>query len=244
MAPPLPGFRHRYLDSNQLSSLNDSAPNDIIPFVKNSTLTGSNASGVFIKFHAQPIFLRVHIAETAVILIPDPGDGFHTRREFIILHHIDLTDDHVILFEVCFFTQYNRIGIRVYPGDIYRLAEGDIKTFALTNCIKRISLVLPQYLPTLVDKISTGNPFFQARDLSFQKSTVIIVRNKANFITLAFFGELRIAIVDGHLPYLRLAVFSKGQHCPAEQILLQSPEYITLIFPVVYPLADKKSSIA
>ena len=66
--------------------------------------------------------------------------------------------------------------------------------------------MLPQDGAILIDKIAPGNPLFQPIHPAFEKSPVIIVRHKADFIAFALFGQFRIAVIQRHLPDLRLTV--------------------------------------
>jgi hypothetical protein len=46
-----------------------------------------------------------------------------------------------------------------------------------------------------------------------------------------------------HLPDLGFAIGAQRQQCSAEQVLLQSPQYITLVFGIVNGFAYYKTAI-
>ena len=115
----------------------------------------------------------------------------------------EILDDEIVS---AFVSQH--YGIRLRPDCRYinRLAECNVQSFPLPDGIERISLMLPKDIPLLVYKIAPLDPLFQPIHPAFEKSPVIIVRYKADLIAFTLFSQFGIAVIQRHLPDLRLAV--------------------------------------
>src|SRR4051812_9049944 len=96
--------------------------------------------------------------------------------------------------------------------NIYRFPKSNLQSFSLPYCIKWISLMSAKNAASLINEESPIDFFFQAFHLFLEETAIIIIGHKANFIALAFFSELGIAVIHRHLPDLGFTIGSKRKY--------------------------------
>ena len=90
--------------------------------------------------------------------------------------------------------------------------------------------MLTQFLSCFVHKPTAVHSFFQTIYPTFQESAIVVIRHKTNLITLTFLCQFGIAHIKCHLAYFSFPIFPKWHDGTAQQLLIQAPKYITLIF--------------
>src|SRR5665213_89317 len=113
---------------------------------------------------------------------------------------------------------------------IYGSSEGNIQSLSLANGVKRVSPVFSDDVPVPVHKTAAFHGCFQSGHSFLQKTTVVVIRHKTDLIAFTLLGKFRISIIMGHLTDLCFPVIAKGKQGATQQILLQTPENIALIF--------------
>src|SRR5882672_12903328 len=135
------------IDNEEITFLLDNPTSDnIVSLIKYGALAWGDAFGLFVEADADGVPFRVNIAQVAFIFISYPGKCFHSRGKNIVFHQVDLSDLHFLLIQVAFIAQHYRIGVGTDGRDIDGFAKGNIQPFPLPDRIKRIALMLAQYL--------------------------------------------------------------------------------------------------
>src|SRR6056297_1396623 len=115
-------------------------------------------------------------------------------------------------------------------GNILGFSKGFSQSPALPYGIKRIAFVLSNHIAFHIYEVPPFDLFLQSIYPTLEKRSVIIVRNKANLVTIPLFRQIRKSTIVCHLSDLRLRIFSQRKERSGHTLLTQSPQNVGLIF--------------
>ena len=89
-------------------------------------------------------------------------------------------------------------------GDIGGMTEGDTEAFTLTDGVVDVAFMMAQHLAVRVHVLARVYALLIIGHVRAQEGTVVIVRNEAYLLALAFNRQLFVAVLTRYLAHLVL----------------------------------------